>query len=506
MENVAFTVQGATDLVNMLKDMVVNAPVLYTEWWLELYRDSPHHIIIETGLGMFIIWLMFVRQTVDPRRAYKDNRITEAEVEENIKDWEPEPLVPAPSARDKAMRDRQAVVVKVDGNYVTLDSSSRKLLNLTTFDFLGMSQLKEVKDASKAALDHYGCGSCGPRGFYGTIDKHLDMEREIAKFMGVEEAISYSDGASTVYSSIAAFAKRGDLLIVDDAVNESIRTGLTLSRAKVEFFKHNDMKVLERILKGIAGDDKRQRRDSTQQRRFIVVEGLYRSTGDVCPLMEIVELKKKFCYRLMIDESLSFGALGSTGRGVTEVFKVPITDVEIIMIAMDTALASVGGLCIGSREIVDHQRLSGAGYCFSAAAPPFLSAAAIAALYEMERNTKLLTTVAMHSKLFLELLKDKVSVLESTSSVGSPIIHLCLRNSRSWELDEADLMAVESDLQSHGFLAYTSRYNAQMIRIFKTNGSVRPSIRVHLHALLTTKEVEQTVSALKEACRRAKLQ
>jgi serine palmitoyltransferase len=213
------------------------------------------------------------------------------------------------------------------------------------------------------------------RGFYGTIQPHLDFERDLAKFMGVPEAISYSDSASAVSSAITAFAKRGDLLLVDEACNEAIRTGIYLSRATVQTYKHNDMKDLEGILASIASDDRKKKRDATQQRRFIVTEGLFRNTGDVCPLPDILALKEKFCYRLIMDESTSFGVLGKTGRGCTEHFNLSIDSVEIITLAMDTVLASVGGVCIGTREIVDHQRLSGAGYCFSAASPPFLSSA-----------------------------------------------------------------------------------------------------------------------------------
>ena len=104
------------------------------------------------------------------------------------------------------------------------------------------------------------------------------------------------------------------------------------------------MEHLQSILDTIAKDDKKLRRDAKQQRRFIVVECLYRNTGDLCPLPEILALKEKYFYRLMMDESTSFGAVGATGRGVTEHFGVKATDVEIVMIATDTMLASVGGV------------------------------------------------------------------------------------------------------------------------------------------------------------------
>ena len=144
-------------------------------------------------------------------------------------------------------------------------------------------------------------------------------------------------------STIPAFAKKGDLLLVDEACSEPIVTGLTLSRATVQYFKHNDIKDLRSIMDSIAEDDRKLHRDSLQQRRFIVVEGIYRNTGDICDLPGVVSLKDKYCYRLMLDESISFGTLGASGRGITEHFGLQITDIEMINLSMETVLASVGG-------------------------------------------------------------------------------------------------------------------------------------------------------------------
>ena len=103
---------------------------------------------------------------------------------------------------------------------------------LSSFDFLELSHHPDVKEASVEALDKYGCGSCGPRGFYGTIDQHLKIEKEIASFMGTQEAIAYSDSASTVSSTIPAFCKKGDLIIVD----ECHRSIYGLWRGVIEYF------------------------------------------------------------------------------------------------------------------------------------------------------------------------------------------------------------------------------------------------------------------------------
>ena len=109
--------------------------------------------------------------------------------------------------------------------------------------------------------------------------------------MGVPAAISYSDSASTVSSCIPAFAKKGDLILADQGVEEPVQTGLDLSRATVRYFKHNDMADLKRLLLEVEEEDRATRRNVLDQRRFIVVEGLYRNYGDICPLPELLALK-----------------------------------------------------------------------------------------------------------------------------------------------------------------------------------------------------------------------
>ena len=114
------------------------------------------------------------------------------------------------------------VVEKYDGDYVHLSTGGKPKLNLVTFDFLAMGQRKEPKDGAEETLNEYGCGSCGPRGFYGSVLPHIEIEDAVAEFMRTEGAISYSDSASTVTSTIPAFAKKGDLLVIDDGVHEPV--------------------------------------------------------------------------------------------------------------------------------------------------------------------------------------------------------------------------------------------------------------------------------------------
>lgn len=316
--------------------------------------------------------------------------------------------------------------MKPDGT-LAVKGVKESVINAASFDFLSISRDPTIQEAVTGALDHYGVGSCGPRGFYGTIDQHLILEHDVAEFMGTQEAICYSDGASTIASAIPAFSKKGDLLLVDEACAEPIMTGANLSRSTVRYFRHNDMADLRRLLQAIADEDVKLKRDSLQQRRFIIVEGIYRNVGDICPLDKVMELRKEFCYRVILDESLSFGVLGATGRGLTEHFNIPPMEVDVVTFTLDTVLSSVGGICVGTHEIVDHQRLSGAGYCFSASSAPYLCAAAIQALKVMRSNYSLLQQRLQENVRHLRSELTAVPGMMLVSADATPVIHLAIR-------------------------------------------------------------------------------
>jgi serine palmitoyltransferase len=299
----------------------------------------------------------------------------------------------------------------------------------TTFcsqDFLGLGASQGVRKAATATLDEYSVGSCGPRGFYGTTRAHLDLEECLARFMGTPESITYSDATATIASAIPAFAKRGDLLLMDDGVNHGVHTGARLSRSKLLYFKHNDMSDLERYLAAVADSDRKKHDLSLSQRRFIVVEGLYANYGDICPLRDVVRLARQYKWRIIVDDSLGFGVLGANGRGIVEYAGMAVTDVDVLVGSLSTTLASVGGFCVGSREVVDHQRLSGAGYCFSASAPPFLCAAAAAALRGMEKMPDALRQLHARAVSLHNMIASGVPGLTVLSDPASPVKHLAL--------------------------------------------------------------------------------
>lgn len=151
-------------------------------------------------------------------------------------------------------------------------------------------------------------GTCGPPGFYGTMDKHLDLEKKLAEYFGTERAILYAQGFAAVASVIPAFSKRGDIIVHDEAVNYAIVSGIKVSRSYAFSFKHNDIRDLEAILEEVE-----QRYGAHKQaRKFIIVESLYANTGKYCDLQKIIALKRKYKYRLIVDNSAGLGAVDFT--------------------------------------------------------------------------------------------------------------------------------------------------------------------------------------------------
>lgn len=126
---------------------------------------------------------------------------------------------------------------------------------MASFNFLGLLNNEEIKESALSALRKYGVGSCGPPGFYGTLDVHIELEKSIADFLNVDASIIYSQGFSCISSAIPAFAKRGDYVVVDDACGLAIQKGVAISRSNVSYFKHNDMKDLENLLISICKDE-----------------------------------------------------------------------------------------------------------------------------------------------------------------------------------------------------------------------------------------------------------
>lgn len=263
---------------------------------------------------------------------------------------------------------------------------------------------------------------------------------------------------------------------------------------------------MRRVLTKIKATDKRLGRKSNAQRRFIVVEGLYKNSGTIVPLDELVALRNEYCYRLIVDESFSFGTLGQTGRGVIEMAnKRYMYDAEIVTISLENALGSIGGVTVGNEEVVDHQRLSGAGYCFSASSPPFTASAAIQALAQLENRPELLERLNKNKEYLYEKLTTSMKgtipeILVVTSDKRSPIVFLELADGDDEESKDVSLLddVAHEMLQKGVAIVSTGRH------LDITHVSPSPALRLTVSAVHTKTDIDQCLTTLKSAVNRAK--
>ncbi|KAI8645245.1 pyridoxal phosphate-dependent transferase [Parasitella parasitica] len=470
------------------------------------YQHDPFRIALELFLVFFAIRYMMSAKYKPHDNAVK---LTDQEIDSLVEEWHPEPLVPSLSKYDRFNLDKTPTIMGAQSVKPKIAGFAKPLMNLATTNFLNLIASEQIREKAITTLKEYGVGSCGPPGFYGTIDVHMNLERDIAQFLGTEQAIIYAQGFSTISSVIPAFCKRGDILVCDDSVSFAIQKGIQISRSIVRFYKHNDMADLERILEEIRMDDIIHKKRLT--RRFIVSEGLSTNYGDIAPLDKLVELKKKFKYRLVLDESQSIGVVGSRGAGLTDLFGIPAVDVDMIVGSMANALCSSGGFCAGSEEIIDHQRLSGLAYCFSASIPAMLAVSASEAIKIIREHPATLTELAERGKTFRQILLQKtlepyIELFSADPENPAPFFHIrvnplflqshLLDNETEVSRDEEEylLQDVVDECAYQGVLVTRAKYviNQELV-------CPRPSIKISVTVGLTKKENEKAAGIIKSA-------
>ncbi|XP_051182210.1 long chain base biosynthesis protein 1a isoform X2 [Lolium perenne] len=384
------------------------------------------------------------------------------------------------------LQSKRGLELSAAGPHTTIDG--KEVVNFASANYLGLIGNEKITDSCVGSLEKYGVGSCGPRGFYGTIDVHLDCEAKIANFLGTPDSILYSYGISTIFSVIPAFCKKGDIIVADEGVHWAVQNGLYLSRSTVVYFKHNDMASLASTLEKLTRRNKR----TENIRRYIVVESIYQNSGQIAPLDEIIKLKEKYRFRVILEESHSFGVLGKSGRGLAEHYGVPIDKIDIITAGMGNALATDGGFCTGSARVVDHQRLSSAGYVFSASLPPYLATAAVSAVNYLEENHSVLANLRSKVALLHKGLSGTPG-LEISSHVLSPIVFLKLKKSTgslTTDLDLLETIAAQALSEDSVYVVASKRSTLDRCKL-------PVGIRLFVSAGHTESDISKVCSSLK---------
>jgi 8-amino-7-oxononanoate synthase len=251
---------------------------------------------------------------------------------------------------------------------VEMEGAERIMLGSN--NYLGLTGDERVIGGAEQALHRYGTGLTGSRLLNGTIPLHLDLEREIAEWMGTEAAIVFSTGHQANVGTLGTLLGPGDTVIVDSGDHASILDGCLLSRAKLRPFRHNRLDKLEKMLDRAQGDGGGV---------LVVVDGVFSMEGDLAPLRGVCELCESYGARLMVDEAHGAGVLGATGAGACELLGVA-ERVDLRMGTFSKSLASCGGFVAGSHEVIEYLRISSRAFLFTASAVPAAVGAALAAL------------------------------------------------------------------------------------------------------------------------------
>jgi 8-amino-7-oxononanoate synthase len=254
------------------------------------------------------------------------------------------------------------------GPVVNMEGADRIMLGSN--NYLGLTGDARVQDASRAALDQYGTAVTGSRFMNGTLPIHLELERELAEWMGTEDALVFTAGYLANVGCIATLLDPGDTVICDSGDHASILDAVSMSRARIRPFRHNRMDKLEQMLQRAQGDGGGV---------LVVVDGVFSMEGDLAPLPEVARLCRENGARLMVDEAHGVGVLGERGAGACEAFGVE-GDVDLRMGTFSKSLASCGGFIAGPAEVIDFLRIQSRAFMFTAAAVPAAVGAALGAL------------------------------------------------------------------------------------------------------------------------------
>ena len=296
--------------------------------------------------------------------------------------------------REAGLFKNERIIVSPQGAEIELETGQR-VLNFCANNYLGLSNNHKLIEAVKSALDTHGYGMSSVRFICGTTDLHKELEKKIAEFFGTEDTILYAacfDANGGVFEPLLT---EEDAIISDSLNHASIIDGVRLCKAVRYRYRNADMEDLESQLQ-VAG---------AQRFRLIVTDGVFSMDGNVAPLDTIVRLAEKYDAMVMVDESHSAGVVGSTGRGVTELYGLT-GKVEIITGTLGKAFGgAIGGFTTGRKEIIDLLRQRSRPYLFSNSIPPLVAAAGIKMVEMMTGTNELQDKLHNNSEYFISRMK-----------------------------------------------------------------------------------------------------
>lgn len=362
------------------------------------------------------------------------------------------------------------------GTHISIRSNKGKqldgLLNLSSYNYLGMANSPVVTKAAIAAIRKYGLGASGGPNLSGMFDIHRELEASIAAFKKKEACTTFNSGYAANLGIISGIMRSGDTIFLDQYSHASIIDGAILSKAKTVFFRHNNAADLDRKLAGATG------------RKLVIVEGVYSMDGDFCNLPEIVEVSKKHGARIMIDEAHSAFVAGENGRGVVEHFGLEDA-VDFHMGTFSKALGGLGGYACGDREFILYLEAYARSRFFSCTLPPAVSAGVLAALHHIEANPEIRLQLWRNVHYLQNRLKEAgVDTGQSRSQVIPIMVY-----------EDAKVFGIAESLRAEGIFLQPVNYPA----VSKGKARFRLSVSAS-HTIGQLEYAAQTIAnVLKEA-------
>jgi len=261
----------------------------------------------------------------------------------------------------------------------TVTVNGKEMVITGSNDYLGLTQDPRLKEAARAALNDFGTSCTGSRFLTGTLTLHEELERQLAEFLGKEAALTFSAGYLGCLSVISALAGRHDILYYDRENHASLYDAAKLSFATLRKFEHNDLDHLVRLLEQDVGKP---------GGRIIVTDGVFSMSGHIARLPELVEIKRRFGARLIVDDAHATGVLGPDGKGTGDHFGLT-DEVDVIIGTFSKSFASVGGFMAADRAVVNYVKHAARPFIFTAALPAMQMAAALEALRIMRSEPEL---------------------------------------------------------------------------------------------------------------------
>ena len=294
----------------------------------------------------------------------------------------------------------------------------RRVLNFANYNYLGLSGDPDVTRAAQDAVARWGSSVSASRVVSGERPVHAALERELARFLRVDDALVYIGGHPANVSTISHLFGPQDVILCDALMHNSAVQGAEFSGARRLTFPHNDWRALDAMLRRVR---------ARHRRALVVIEGVYSADGDVPELARFVAIKERHGAMLMVDEAHSLGVLGATGRGLAEYAGVDSRDVDIWMGTLSKSLASCGGYIAGSHALVEYLKFTSPGFVYSVGIPPSNAAAALAALRKLIAEPERVDTLRARAAYFLTRCRDEG--FDTGESDGTPVIPIIVGDS-----------------------------------------------------------------------------